>query len=494
MTYVIDWSDSNKTPILVDPLTKDETSSPIIIYGKGYSNYGERIQENLLHLLENFAADAPPANPVEGMLWFDNINLSLYVYDGGGFVEIGSSNATVSAVPPTGASAGDFWFNTNDLTLYVYNGSTWDSYTKKADFDDHVANVDASSQHIDAVDRAFLDNTSTSTVTAADLDNVKNTTAPVQTQLNERVQKAGDTMTGFLTLHDNPVNDFHATPKTYVDTAIFDAINAVFQGNVQYKYNNVHSTFLQTGDTVISLPFVYETGKNELQVFVSGSKIPNTEFSETNTSTVTLNSAISADDTSVFVFRTRVAPPILSGTPTNSSVTIINEYVDIATASQSIFTIQAGGLEGTNNTDFDLTSGRSTIMVYVNNIFQTDYTVTGTNEITFGTGLTSGAVVNVVQYVSNTGGTVNPTIVSETFVAGSDNTTVVNLSTHTYYYDPNTPIDPQNTAILVFVENVAQTYDAIGQISGSSITLSQAINTGDTVVIYMFKLVEGVQE
>lgn len=494
-SYIIDWSDSNKTPIVVDPQTRDDSSTPIVIYGKGYTNYGERIQENLLHILENFASAAPPSNPVEGQLWFDNDNAKLYVYDGASFAEIGSSNATVSSSPPTGASPGDFWFNTNNQTLYVYNGGTWDAYTKLADFTSHVNNGTPASQHIGVADRDFLDRTNSSTVTATELDRVKNVTSPIQTQLNERVRKSGDTMTGFLTLHDNPSNDFHATPKTYVDTAIFDAINAVFQGNVQYKYNNVHSTFLQTGDTVISLPFVYETSQNELQVFVAGSKISNTEFSETNTSTVTLNSAITADDTPVFVFRTKIAPPVVSGTPTNSSVELINEYTDTASASQTVFTAQAGGLEGSNNSAFSFTSPRSVLFVYVNNVKQIPgqaYNVTATNQITFTSGLTAGAVVNVVQYVVSTGGSVNPEIEYELFTAGS-NTSVVNLVS-SYYYDPQTPIDPQNTAILVFVENVAQSYDSIGQIDGNSITLAQQINTGDTVEIYMFKLVEGVQE
>lgn len=35
-----------------------------------------------------------------------------------------------------------------------------------------------------------------------------------------KVAKAGDTMTGFLTLSGNPVNDLHATPKQYVDSRL----------------------------------------------------------------------------------------------------------------------------------------------------------------------------------------------------------------------------------------------------------------------------------
>jgi hypothetical protein len=35
-----------------------------------------------------------------------------------------------------------------------------------------------------------------------------------------KVAKAGDTLTGFLNLHANPQNNFHAATKIYVDNAI----------------------------------------------------------------------------------------------------------------------------------------------------------------------------------------------------------------------------------------------------------------------------------
>jgi len=44
---------------------------------------------------------------------------------------------------------------------------------------------------------------------------------------NTRVALAGDTMTGFLTLHANPTANLHATPKQYVDSAIATAIATV---------------------------------------------------------------------------------------------------------------------------------------------------------------------------------------------------------------------------------------------------------------------------
>lgn len=47
---------------------------PVALIGRGSTEYGEHHSNNFLHLLENFANTTPPANPVQGMLWFDTAN------------------------------------------------------------------------------------------------------------------------------------------------------------------------------------------------------------------------------------------------------------------------------------------------------------------------------------------------------------------------------------------------------------------------------------
>ncbi len=48
-----------------------DAASTLLLYGKGAPDYGERIQENMLHQLENFANDVEPAYPVHGQFWLD---------------------------------------------------------------------------------------------------------------------------------------------------------------------------------------------------------------------------------------------------------------------------------------------------------------------------------------------------------------------------------------------------------------------------------------
>ena len=81
MPYTIDYSDSGKSPIVVNDGTVD-TSTSLSLIGKNYTNFGEVLNENQLHLLENFASGSAPNNPTEGQLWYDTTNSKLMLYDG----------------------------------------------------------------------------------------------------------------------------------------------------------------------------------------------------------------------------------------------------------------------------------------------------------------------------------------------------------------------------------------------------------------------------
>ena len=52
MPYTVDYSQSSKTAIIVNDGTID-TSTSLGLIGKNYTRFGETLNENLLHLLEN---------------------------------------------------------------------------------------------------------------------------------------------------------------------------------------------------------------------------------------------------------------------------------------------------------------------------------------------------------------------------------------------------------------------------------------------------------
>lgn len=93
MPYTIDYSDSGKTPIIVNDGTAD-TSTSLPLIGKNYTRFGEILNENLLHLLENFANGTAPSNPTEGQLWYDTTNSTLMLFDNGQWYQIGSPAGT----------------------------------------------------------------------------------------------------------------------------------------------------------------------------------------------------------------------------------------------------------------------------------------------------------------------------------------------------------------------------------------------------------------
>ena len=103
--------------------TIDTTTTDITLIGKGYAGFGEKLNENLVKLLENFNNTSSPSNKVQGQLWFDKTNQRLNVYTGTKFKPVGGP--TNSTNQPSNAVKGDAWFDTNNKQYYIYDGSAW---------------------------------------------------------------------------------------------------------------------------------------------------------------------------------------------------------------------------------------------------------------------------------------------------------------------------------------------------------------------------------
>ena len=103
--------------------TIDTATTDITLIGKGYAGFGEKLNENLVKLLENFNNTSAPSNKIQGQLWYDKTNNQLNVYTGSKFKPVGSTTNSTSA--PSNAVQGDLWFDTTNTQLYVYNGTAW---------------------------------------------------------------------------------------------------------------------------------------------------------------------------------------------------------------------------------------------------------------------------------------------------------------------------------------------------------------------------------
>lgn len=109
--YTIKFTNKNKTPIVVSETNVDNSSTDISLFGRKRLEYGRDMNANFLHLLENFACPQNQAlfddtgevapdllqasfiadttkrllsTPVEGQLWYNMTQESLFVYDGSG--------------------------------------------------------------------------------------------------------------------------------------------------------------------------------------------------------------------------------------------------------------------------------------------------------------------------------------------------------------------------------------------------------------------------
>ena len=121
MAYTINLTDGTIFATVADGTIN--TSSSMILVGKNYAGYGEFLDENFIHLLENGANTTAPGAPLTGQLWWDKSTNTMKVYNGTTFKTI--SAATASSSTPTSNVTGDLWFDTTDQQLKVYNGTSF---------------------------------------------------------------------------------------------------------------------------------------------------------------------------------------------------------------------------------------------------------------------------------------------------------------------------------------------------------------------------------
>ncbi len=123
-TYELNWSSSDKNPIIVEPLVLDTASTSLNLYGHLTLDYGEGYQENFLRLLEHFCSDTPPLHPTNGQLWYDAVAKDFRIFDGVTWIAP-SSPVYVNTTAPTDPTKDLIWYDSDAAILYVWNGSSW---------------------------------------------------------------------------------------------------------------------------------------------------------------------------------------------------------------------------------------------------------------------------------------------------------------------------------------------------------------------------------
>lgn len=132
MAYTIVKSDGTVLTTIADG-TINTTSTSLGLPGRNYAGYGQSLDTNQVHLLENFADGTPPPNPLRGQLWYNTNDSTLYVCPTDGqsnalawlaLTSTSSGGATTfGAVTVTGNLTANNISATNDSNANAFYGS-----------------------------------------------------------------------------------------------------------------------------------------------------------------------------------------------------------------------------------------------------------------------------------------------------------------------------------------------------------------------------------
>jgi hypothetical protein len=116
MAYTINLTNGTTFATITDGTVN--TSSSMTLVGKNYAGYGQFLDDNFIHLLENSANTTAPTAPLTGQLWWDSTNTLLKIYAGvAGWKSLGVT--TASSSQPSPSVIGDLWYDTVNQQLKV---------------------------------------------------------------------------------------------------------------------------------------------------------------------------------------------------------------------------------------------------------------------------------------------------------------------------------------------------------------------------------------
>lgn len=172
MAYTIIKSDGTVLTTIADG-TINTTSSALGLPGRNYSGYGQTLDTNFIHQLENFADSTPPANPLRGQLWFNTNANTLCVCPADG-----TSNANAWLTLTSTGSSGTTTFGAVTVTgnlqannVTVQNATTSDTITVRlatVTANATISNAAITTANINSLNTAVIStgsNTTTGTLT-----------------------------------------------------------------------------------------------------------------------------------------------------------------------------------------------------------------------------------------------------------------------------------------------------------------------------------------
>ena len=100
MAYTI--NKNGGTISVADDTLNTETSLRLV--GKDYIGYGQAIAQNSVSLLENFASETAPSNPIEGQIWWEPSKKLINVYHNSAWLGVDAGSSYVEVLENDGTT------------------------------------------------------------------------------------------------------------------------------------------------------------------------------------------------------------------------------------------------------------------------------------------------------------------------------------------------------------------------------------------------------
>jgi Peptidase_G2, IMC autoproteolytic cleavage domain len=231
MAYTIVKSNGQVLTTIADG-TINTSSTSLALPGRNYAGYGQYLDTNFVHAIENFANASPPSNPLAGQLWFNTNTSTMYVCPADGTTTASSWLALTST-----SSGGTTTFGAVTITGNMASNNA-------------VITNNISAANL-TVQLATIQNTAT-------IANANITTANIGT-LNTTVITTGSATTGG-TLTGTWTHNGTGTANSVAGTGVYMNSGNIVINNAGNTYGIKTDRYMYANGTPISFAGTYNNG------------------------------------------------------------------------------------------------------------------------------------------------------------------------------------------------------------------------------------------